>query len=197
MELRTGRFGKFFGCTSADCKNTRKLLRNGQAAPPKADPVPMPELRCEKVDDYFVLRDGAAGIFLAASGFPRNRETRAPLVEELLPHKDAIDPKYQFLLLAPTSDPDATYDVVKGDLATLHGTGGDFSISVLECLSTENILPFASDAQDPDPKTETGRCDPSRQPVNVDRSIRAATSYSRVNLAAQRRPGARRFWLLP
>ena len=29
------RFGKFFGCTSDDCKNTRKLLRNGQPAPPK------------------------------------------------------------------------------------------------------------------------------------------------------------------
>ncbi|MFM7275392.1 MAG: type I DNA topoisomerase, partial [Gammaproteobacteria bacterium] len=32
MQLRTGRFGKYFSCTAADCKNTRKLLRNGQPA---------------------------------------------------------------------------------------------------------------------------------------------------------------------
>ncbi len=38
MQLKTGRFGKYFGCTSEDCKNTRKLLRNGEAAPPKMDP---------------------------------------------------------------------------------------------------------------------------------------------------------------
>jgi DNA topoisomerase-1 len=106
MQLKTGRFGKYFGCTSAECKNTRKLLRNGEAAPPKMDPVPMPELTCEKVDDTYILRDGAAGLFLAASQFPRNRETRAPLVTELLPHKDEIDPKYSFLFSAPTADPD-------------------------------------------------------------------------------------------
>ncbi|MDX9873465.1 MAG: type I DNA topoisomerase, partial [Spongiibacteraceae bacterium] len=61
MQLKTGRFGKYFGCTGDGCKNTRKLLRSGQPAPPKMDPVPMPELRCEKVDDHYVLRDGASG----------------------------------------------------------------------------------------------------------------------------------------
>ncbi len=35
MQLKSGRFGKYFGCTAKDCKNTRKLLRNGEAAPPK------------------------------------------------------------------------------------------------------------------------------------------------------------------
>ncbi|MEE4661524.1 MAG: type I DNA topoisomerase [Halieaceae bacterium] len=104
MQLKTGRFGKYFGCTSEDCKNTRKLLRNGEPAPPKMDPVPMPELACEKVEDTYVLRDGAAGLFLAASQFPRNRETRAPFLDELLPHKDEIDPKYHFLLEGPVED---------------------------------------------------------------------------------------------
>ena len=104
MQLKTGRFGKYFGCTSEDCKNTRKLLRSGEPAPPKMDPVPMPELACEKVEDTYVLRDGAAGLFLAASQFPRNRETRAPFVDELLPHKSEIDPKYEFLFSAPTTD---------------------------------------------------------------------------------------------
>ncbi|KAA1193473.1 type I DNA topoisomerase [Pseudohalioglobus sediminis] len=106
MQLKNGRFGKYFGCTSETCKNTRKLLRNGEAAPPKMDPVPMPELACEKVEDHYVLRDGAAGMFLAASQFPRNRETRAPFVDELLPHKSEIDPKYKFLFSAPTEDDD-------------------------------------------------------------------------------------------
>jgi DNA topoisomerase-1 len=104
MQLKTGRFGKYFGCSSEDCKNTRKLLRSGEAAPPKMDPVQMPELICETVEDHYVLRDGAAGMFLAASKFPKNRETRAPYIEELLPHKSEIDPKYNFLLEAPLED---------------------------------------------------------------------------------------------
>ncbi len=113
MQLKSGRFGKYFGCTSADCKNTRKLLRSGEAAPPKMDPVPMPELSCEKVDDTYILRDGAAGLFLAASKFPKNRETRAPLVEELIPHKNEIDPKYHFLLSAPVTDPQGEKAIVR------------------------------------------------------------------------------------
>ncbi|MEL0036514.1 MAG: type I DNA topoisomerase, partial [Gammaproteobacteria bacterium] len=64
MQLKNGRFGKYFGCTAEECKNTRKLLRNGQPAPPKADPIPMPMLQCQKVDDTYILRDGASGIFL-------------------------------------------------------------------------------------------------------------------------------------
>lgn len=106
MQLKTGRFGKFFGCTSSECKNTRKLLRSGEVAPPKIDPVPMPELKCQKVDDTYVLRDGASGLFLAASQFPRNRETRAPLVIELIPHRAEIDSKYHFLLDGPQYDED-------------------------------------------------------------------------------------------
>jgi DNA topoisomerase-1 len=113
MQLKSGRFGKYFGCTNAECKNTRKLLRNGQAAPPKSDPVPMPELRCDRVDDFFLLRDGAAGLFLAASKFPKNRETRAPLVEELLPHRDEIAEKYRFLLDAPRRDPEGRPAVIR------------------------------------------------------------------------------------
>lgn len=113
MQLKSGRFGKYFGCTNESCKNTRKLLRSGEAAPPKMDPVQMPELACEKVDDTYVLRDGAAGLFLAASKFPKNRETRAPLVMEILPHKDEIDPKYEFLFSAPVKDPDGNPAIIR------------------------------------------------------------------------------------
>jgi DNA topoisomerase I len=113
MRLKTGRFGKYFGCTNEACKNTRKLLRNGQPAPPKMDPVPCPELKCEKVDDFFLLRDGAAGLFLAASKFPQNRETRAPKVFELLPHRSEIDPKYAFILDAPAKDAEGNASIVR------------------------------------------------------------------------------------
>jgi DNA topoisomerase-1 len=113
MQLKTGRFGKFFGCTNSECKNTRKLLKSGEAAPPKMDPVKMPELKCEKVNDTYILRDGASGLFLAASQFPKNRETRAPLVLELIPHREEIDPKYHFLCDAPKKDPQGRAAVIR------------------------------------------------------------------------------------
>ncbi|WP_422448016.1 MULTISPECIES: type I DNA topoisomerase [unclassified Endozoicomonas] len=113
MQLKTGRFGKYFGCTNSECKNTRKLLKSGEPAPPKMEPVPMPELKCVKVDDHYVLRDGASGLFLAASQFPKNRETRAPLVAELLPHQAMIDPKYGYLMDAPRQDPDGNPAIIR------------------------------------------------------------------------------------
>lgn len=113
MQLKSGRFGKYFGCTNSECKNTRKLLKNGEAAPPKMDPIAMPELQCQKVDDTYVLRDGAAGLFLAASQFPRKRETRPPLVIELIPHKQALPEKYHYLLTAPSHDLDGNPAVIR------------------------------------------------------------------------------------
>ncbi|WP_338592661.1 type I DNA topoisomerase [Shewanella khirikhana] len=113
MELKNGRFGKYFGCTNSECKNTRKLLKNGEAAPPKEDPIHLPELKCSKSEAYFVLRDGAAGIFLAASTFPRSRETRAPLVEELRKYREQLWPKYQYLADAPVADADGNKALVK------------------------------------------------------------------------------------
>ena len=114
MQLKTGRFGKYFGCTRApECKNTRKLLRNGEAAPPRAEPIHMPELACVESDGYFVLRDGAAGIFLASSKFPKSRETRKPEVADLLRHRGELDPKYQYLAEAPEQDPDGNPAIIR------------------------------------------------------------------------------------
>ncbi|QIA64801.1 type I DNA topoisomerase [Vibrio astriarenae] len=113
MVLKNGRFGKYMDCTNEDCKNTRKILKNGEVAPPKEDPVHFPELPCENSDAYFVLRDGASGLFMAASNFPKSRETRAPLVEELARFKDRISPKFQYLADAPTHDPDGRPAVVR------------------------------------------------------------------------------------
>ncbi|MCW8091993.1 type I DNA topoisomerase [Alteromonas sp. ASW11-130] len=113
MELKNGRFGKYFGCTNEECKNTRKLLRNGEAAPPKEDPVDLPELECEKSDAHFVLRDGASGIFLAAHNFPKSRETRAPKVTELARFRDRISQKFYYLADAPQQDPDGNPTIVR------------------------------------------------------------------------------------
>ena len=106
MHLKDGRFGKYFACTGDDCKNTRKLLRSGQPAPPKMDPIPLPHLRCAKVDDHYLLRDGAAGLFLAASKYPKLRETRSPRVSELRPLAEQLPEKYRHLGCAPDKDPD-------------------------------------------------------------------------------------------
>ncbi|SON49625.1 type I DNA topoisomerase [Vibrio tapetis] len=113
MVLKNGRFGKYMDCTSEDCKNTRKILRNGDVAPPKEDPVHFPELPCENSDAYFVLRDGASGLFMAASNFPKSRETRAPLVKELVEYKERITDKFKYLTTAPVADPDGRPTVVR------------------------------------------------------------------------------------
>ncbi|MDC8831284.1 type I DNA topoisomerase [Alteromonas gilva] len=113
MELKNGRFGKYFDCTNSECKNTRKLLRNGEPAPPKEDPVDLPELPCEKSDAHFMLRDGASGIFLAAHNFPKSRETRAPKVEELARFRDRISPKFYYLADAPQTDSNGNPAIVR------------------------------------------------------------------------------------
>ena len=82
-------------------------------APPKEDPVFLPELKCSKSDAHFVLRDGAAGLFMAASTFPKSRETRAPLVAELLRFKDRLAPKHQYLAEAPIADPEGNPTIVR------------------------------------------------------------------------------------
>ena len=113
MQLKSGRFGKYFGCTNDECKNTRKLLKNGEAAPPREDPVHLPEMPCEQSDAYFVLRDGASGIFLSASTFPKSRETRAVTVKELARFKERLPEKFHYLADAPQEDPDGNDAVVR------------------------------------------------------------------------------------
>ncbi len=113
MHLKSGRFGLYMGCTNQDCKNTRKILKNGDVAPPKEDPVDLPELKCTKSDAHFVLRDGASGIFLAAHNFPKSRETRAPLIEELQRFKYRLPEKFIYLTEAPSHDPNGNPSIVR------------------------------------------------------------------------------------
>ena len=111
MQLKTGRFGPYFACMS--CDNTRKVLKSGQPAPPRADAIKMEHLRSTKHDDFFVLRDGAAGLFLAASKFPKVRETRAPKVAELRSVAEQLDDKFKYLLQAPDTDPEGNAAILK------------------------------------------------------------------------------------
>lgn len=105
MILKQGPFGPYMSCTNAECKNTRKILKNGEVAPPREDAVELPELPCEKnPSTYYVLRDGATGIFLAAKGFPKIRESRPVKVAELKRFIDRISPKFHYLANGPEFD---------------------------------------------------------------------------------------------
>ena len=104
MALKTGRFGPYFACQK--CDNTRKVLKNGEPAPPRMDPIDLPQLKSNKHDDHFILREGAAGLFLAASKFPKIRETRPPKLAELRGVQSQMEDKFQYLFTAPDTDPD-------------------------------------------------------------------------------------------
>lgn len=114
MVLKDGRFGKYMQCTNEECKNTRKILKNGEVAPPREDAVDLPELTCEEnKDSHYVLRDGASGIFLAAHNFPKVRETRPVFVEELRRFRDRISPKFYYLADGPVVDNDGNKTQVR------------------------------------------------------------------------------------
>lgn len=106
MLLREGRFGKYMACTNTECGNTRKILKSGEVAPPRESAVELPELPCKAAGAHYVLRDGATGIFLAASNFPKVRETRPALVAELKRFRDRISPKFHYLADGPAQDPE-------------------------------------------------------------------------------------------
>lgn len=111
MHLKLGRFGKYMACTQ--CDNTRKILKNGEVAPPKEEPVHFPELKCEKSDAYFVLRDGASGVFMSAHNFPRSRETRPAKVAELAQYRERLPEKLQYLADAPQKDPEGNEAIIR------------------------------------------------------------------------------------
>lgn len=111
MHLKLGRFGKYMACTN--CDNTRKILKNGEVAPPKEEPVHFPELKCEKSDAYFVLRDGAGGVFMSAHNFPKSRESRPAKVRELALYRERLPEKLQYLADAPQKDPDGNDALIR------------------------------------------------------------------------------------
>ena len=122
MQLKTGRFGKYFGCLNDNCGATRALQRNGEPKPLMMEPISLPDLSCLKCEDHYLLRDSMKGLFLAASKYPKNRETRAPKVSEInnlsneileacrfLPNTD----KHSYLMSAPEKDRDGNPYVIR------------------------------------------------------------------------------------
>ena len=122
MQLKTGRFGKYFGCLNDNCGATRALQRNGEPKPITMEPIEITNLKCIKCEDHYLLRDSMKGLFLAASQYPKNRETRAPKVSEInklhneiieacrfLPNKE----KHMYLLEAPEKDVDGNPYIIR------------------------------------------------------------------------------------
>ena len=122
MQLNTGRFGKYFLCQNDNCRATRALQRNGEPKPITMEPIELENLKCLKCEDHYLLRDSMKGLFLAASKYPKNRETRAPKVFEInklenelieacrfLPNKE----KHLYLLSAPEEDTDGNPYVIR------------------------------------------------------------------------------------
>ena len=66
------------------------MQRNGEPKPLTMEPIELPDLRCVKCEDHYLLRDSMKGLFLAASQYPKNRETRAPKVHEIKDLKDQL-----------------------------------------------------------------------------------------------------------
>jgi len=123
MQLKTGRFGKYFGCMNDNCGTTRALQRNGEPKPIVMEPITT-AIPCIKFEDFYLLRDSMKGLFLAASKYPKNRETRAPSVEEfiLAVSKDNLldackyledQMKHAHLLDAPKKDIDGNPYIIR------------------------------------------------------------------------------------
>jgi len=123
MQLKTGRFGKYFGCMNDNCGATRALQRNGEPKPIVMEPITT-EIPCIKFEDIYLLRDSMKGLFLAASKYPKNRETRAPSVEEFnkaVTEKTLLDAckyledqeKHTHLLSAPENDIDGNPYIIR------------------------------------------------------------------------------------
>ena len=123
MQLKTGRFGKYFGCMNDNCGATRALQRNGEPKPIVMEPI-ITEIPCIKFEDNYLLRDSMKGLFLAASKYPKNRETRAPSVEEfnkVVTEETLLDAckyledqgKHTHLLNAPKHDIDGNPYIIR------------------------------------------------------------------------------------
>ena len=112
MEMKLGRFGKYFSCQD-ECGATRQIMKNGELKPIFMDPIKLNDIKCQKCDDFYLLRDSLKGLFLAASQFPKNRETRAPLVKEIIGVVDQLPEKYNIFSNALTADPEGDDLVIR------------------------------------------------------------------------------------
>jgi len=77
MVVRSGRRGRFIGCSGYPaCKNTKPLPGDEETEPPEVI-----EESCEKCERPMVLRIGRNGKFLACSGYPDCKNTKSYIVK--------------------------------------------------------------------------------------------------------------------
>ncbi len=69
MQLKVGRYGKYYNCSV--CKTNQSLKKLAKAAPVETD------ILCEKCGKKMLIREGRSGKFLACSGFPQCKNTRS------------------------------------------------------------------------------------------------------------------------
>lgn len=113
MHLKMGRFGKYMACTNDECKTpvrscvTAKWLRRKKIL-----------FRCRNCRVKNRTRISCCVMVQqvfspAANTFPKSRETRAPLVEELYRFRDRLPEKLRYLADAPQTDPDGNKSMVR------------------------------------------------------------------------------------
>jgi DNA topoisomerase-1 len=86
MIIRWGRYGKFMACSGyPDCKNIKKINKNGESA----DPEPTDE-KCPNCGSPMVIKTGRYGRFMACSDYPACKTTKPILdiVPDILCPKD-------------------------------------------------------------------------------------------------------------
>ncbi len=85
MVVKNGRFGKFAACPNyPECKNTKPLDADGNAAKPEAEPAQPEEIKyapddvkCENCGGRMVIKKGRYGTFYACENYPECKTTKA------------------------------------------------------------------------------------------------------------------------
>jgi DNA topoisomerase-1 len=77
MVIKWGRHGKFLACSAyPECKNTREIARDNQAASERAVEGEQIEENCEVCGRPMALKRGRFGQFLACTGYPECKTTK-------------------------------------------------------------------------------------------------------------------------
>lgn len=72
MVEKLGRFGRFLACTNyPECKNTKPLAENGEAAP-----VETTDEKCPNCGNPMIFKQGRFGRFMACSNYPECKTTK-------------------------------------------------------------------------------------------------------------------------
>ena len=115
MVIKWGRFGRFLACSGyPDCRNTREIQKHQDDD--AAEPNAFNSETCEKCKKPMVLKRGKFGQFLACSGYPDCKNTRAILRGE----DGSLEAKIDELL-------EEKCPKCKNQLIMKHGRYGEFT----------------------------------------------------------------------